>query len=82
MSANIESKKIGSAKHEGYAHGVSLLLTILAAISSLVLVFGGFWVMGHAFAQEGYEFIWFLGGILSASLGLWVAFGITPRLER
>lgn len=51
---------------------------IAGFVLSLVLVFGGFWVMSIAFTTAGYELPLFLGGMLMDVVGFWLAFGLIP----
>lgn len=53
--------------------------SVLRFLLSLVLVFGGFWVMSLAFSYEGWGAELFVGGLLLDALGLWLAFGLTSR---
>lgn len=51
-------------------------------IISSVFVFGGFWVMSLAFSYEDIAIWLFGGGIILDALGLWMAFGLAPRLTK
>ena len=56
--------------------------TVALFLVSAALVFGGFWLMSLAFSTDGALAAWiFFGGIACDACGLWLAFGIVPRLE-
>ncbi|WP_449278134.1 hypothetical protein [Leucobacter sp. GX24907] len=51
---------------------------IAGFVISLLLVFGGFWVMSIAFSTPGLEVELFMGGLLMDVVGFWLAFGLIP----
>ncbi len=82
MPTTFSKKDAEKSAENTMSGGSSTLLTVAVVIVSFALVFGGFWMLGHAFSQEGHEFTWFFGGVLVDALGLWVAFGLLPWIER
>ncbi len=55
--------------------------TVLAFLFAIVMVFGGFYLMGHAFSSPDFGIWWFTAGVLADAFGLWFAFGILPSLD-
>ncbi|KAM9863936.1 hypothetical protein ACI1US_00095 [Leucobacter sp. BZR 635] len=55
---------------------------IFLIILAMVLVFGGFYMMGLAFSVPEWAFWLFGGGIIVDAIGFWVAFGIIPSREK
>lgn len=51
-------------------------------VVSMVLVFGGFYLMGAAFSSENWGFEIFAAGIAADALGLWLAFGVIPSRDK
>lgn len=53
--------------------------TVLVFIIALVLVFGGFYLMGSAFGATEHGFWIFAAGLAADTLGFWLAFGLWPN---
>lgn len=56
--------------------------TILAFLFVIALVFGGFYLMAHAFSGTEFGIWWFAAGVLADAFGFWFAFGILPSIDR
>lgn len=44
-------------------------------VLALILVFGGFWLMGSAFGGNEFGIETFAGGLAADAVGFWLAFG-------
>lgn len=53
-------------------------LEVAVLLLSLVLVFGGFYLMGAAFGDNQWGLETFAAGLLVDALGLWLVFGWLP----
>lgn len=51
-------------------------------ILAMVLVFGGFYVMGLAFSIHEWAIWLFGGGIVVDAIGFWIAFGLIPNRNK
>lgn len=57
--------------------------TVFALLASVILVFGGFYLMGSAFSYGEGPGIWlFAGGLAADVIGFWLAFNWLPNRER
>lgn len=57
--------------------------TVLALLASVILVFGGFYLMSLAFSFGETAGLWlFVGGLAADVIGFWLAFGWLPNRER
>lgn len=54
---------------------------ITLIVLAMVLVFGGFYMMGLAFSYEHLAFWLFGGGIVVDAIGFWIAFGVIPARD-
>ncbi|MFC4223142.1 hypothetical protein [Lysinibacter cavernae] len=80
MSTQVSSSEATGLNGER-SSGTTSLVTVLGLIFAFLLVFGGFYVIGSAFAAEGYEAIVFGAGVLIDALGLWIAFWLISKID-
>ncbi len=66
------------ALFEPAGHARVSAVDVLLFLISAALVFGGFYIMGHAFDSEEGAIQLFAGGLMLDALGLWLAFGVIP----
>ncbi len=57
-------------------------MKILAFLIAFVLFVGGLVLMGYAFTPNGFEGPLFIGGILAASLAVFIPFSILKWIDR
>ena len=56
-------------------------LDIVLIIVSMLLVFGGFYMMALAFSIHEWAIWLFVGGIVVDAIGFWIAFGLLPARD-
>ncbi|MFA5605678.1 MAG: hypothetical protein WDA07_00620 [Leucobacter sp.] len=57
--------------------------TAILVLLTVILVFGGFYLMGAAFSVPEEQAFWVFAAALALdTIGFWIAFGIIPSRER